>query len=90
MPNANRFKYRALHSMLLLVICFWASIISAIMGKAGISLLAIIGYAISVASVLHHVYGKTLRLRKKVVMFLAAEAIQLVPYAAILVIRELI
>jgi len=81
-------EHTALFSLILLVISFWISIIGAVWGIISLSVFAISCYALCLVVFELCVYGKNEKVRKLVSFFLAMEAVQLIPYAIIFIIRE--
>lgn len=69
---------------------FWFSIITVIIGKIEMSVLGLIGYTITIILFEYYIWKENKNLKKKILILLLVEAMQLVPYGIILLIRSLI
>ena len=90
MSKDNRIVTLGWIAMVVLTISFVFSLVTAIIGKIEMSILGAIAYAVSIILFEYCLYGEPNRGRRRFVSLLLLEALQLVPYLLILVIRSLI
>lgn len=91
MSNEKRLYGMAVVFLAIMTVLFWQSIVFIAIGKIILSIIGAIVYTVSIIGFLHSsVFSKELKIKKKILLFLLCESIQLVPYLLILLIRVLV
>lgn len=90
MPDANRKETAVAYIVMILWgVFYWASMVTLALGMLKASLIASIGYAVCNVVFEEILLGKYLQRKNRILLILCAEAMQIVPYVLIFVIREL-